>query len=133
MGILKKGDEPKKEKKNVNFELNKNVIFNLKETHYPKGEKKASRADTHSPRKSINLDEMSKVKEYLENFDDTYKGYVLVQYASSEEGVYTLTFADPAIDLAENPDATRYFKRTFMPEMISEILAKPISTRPKLE
>ncbi len=143
MGILKsdkKSDEPKKERKNVHFELDKNIIFSLKESQYTKGKKKASRTDTHSPRPSINVKEMKRVKEYLENHDEQYKGLILVQYASPEEGVYTLKFADPSIDLADNPDATKFFNRTFMAETISDILEKMIKLkaekapkRPKLE
>ncbi len=139
MGILKKGDEPKKEKKHVHFELDKNMIFTLKEAHYPKGQKKASRADTHPPRAPMNLKDMKRVKRFLENHDDQYKGFILVQYAHPEDGTYTLTFADPAVDLAEDPSATRYFNRTFMAETIHEILEKMVKLeldnapkRPKL-
>lgn len=124
MGILKKGNEPKKEKKNVHFELDKNMIFSLKESHYPKGEKKAPRADEHPARLEMNLKEMKRVKEYLENHDEVYKGFVLVQYAHAEDGIYTLTFSDPNVDLAEDPDATKYFNRTFMADTITEILEK---------
>ncbi len=132
MGILKsdkKGDEPKKAKKNVHFDLDKNIIFSLKEPHYPKGEKKAPRADDHPAREPMNLIEMKRVKEFLENHDEQYKGYILVQYAKSGDDTYNLTFSDPAVDLAEDPNATKYFNRTFMAETIAEILEKMVKIK----
>jgi hypothetical protein len=56
------------------------------------------------------------VKEYLENYDDKYKGYILLQYVNNQEGTYTISFLDP--------ETRERFQQTFMQVQITEILAE---------
>lgn len=100
--------------KTVQFDLNKNTRH-ICTVLYPKGMKKPSRADTHQgPSISVDLEQKAILKAYLENEDEHYKGFVLLQYINNQDGSYLLRFSDPV--------TKERFNQTFMQEKINDIL-----------
>lgn len=101
-------------KKSVSFDLDKNTIH-VCTVYYPKGPKKPAPADTReTPSIAVDLEEKQAIKNYLENEDQKYKGFVLVQYRNYQDGNYVLQFIDP--------DSKERFEQTFLQEQIDEML-----------
>ncbi|MGE3318675.1 MAG: hypothetical protein AB7I18_05210 [Candidatus Berkiella sp.] len=109
------------QKKSVSFDLDKNTIH-VCTVLYPKGSLKPPPADTkEKPSIPVDLEEKGIIKNYLENEDDKYKGFILVQYRNYQDGNYTLDFIDP--------NTKERFAQTFNQEQIDAMLeaskAKP--------
>lgn len=106
-------DVPKRTKKMVRFDLEKNSEH-LIETYYPKGQRKPSTSIHQETKFPVDIYEKKQVKKYLENHDEQFKGFILTQYRNQQDGSYAISFVDPA--------SRAHFKQTFMQERIDEIL-----------
>ena len=100
--------------KSVQFDLSQNTEH-LCTVLYPKGPKKPGRADTRSsPPVPVDLEQKGIVKAYLENEDEQYKGFVLLQLINNQDGSFLLRFIDPV--------TKERFNQTFMQDRIDEII-----------
>lgn len=114
LGNNDKDQNKPKEKKSVRFNEQANQIH-ITMTEHPKGTKKPKRADTRDPVPlPIDIDEMRIVKDYLENEDEQYKGFIVTQYVNCQDGTYRIKLVDPATH--------EFYTQTIMQERIQEIL-----------
>ncbi|MGD9592411.1 MAG: hypothetical protein AB7V32_07820 [Candidatus Berkiella sp.] len=111
---------PKKQPKLVHFDMILNTEH-VVDTFYPKGNKKPGQELNAQTRIPVDIKQKKKVKKYLENYDEKYKGFILSQYRNNQDGTYAISFIDP-----ESKD---HFTQTFMQERIDEIIDEMIKIK----
>ncbi len=110
-----------KKGKQVRFE-NEPTIYHTPTLYSSSGKPKPKRADEHRHNCIyVDIKEKRRVKEYLENYHETYKGLTLKQYINNQDGTYTLKFVEPPSLDEDQTQIRSEFSQSFMQEAINEI------------